>query len=134
MFLPELKEGPGSFQLDTLLAEIVKLDRVKAIGLSAALFEGFSETSDETGLRARSGLILYQGGETVEMACEAVLEQSVHVRHLFPGDRGQQRKSSGVEKLVGPLALGQPPPVERHTGLLLGFDLVRHGQRNGEDQ
>jgi hypothetical protein len=31
-FLQELKEDPGSFQLDTLLAEIVKLERVKAIG------------------------------------------------------------------------------------------------------
>jgi hypothetical protein len=42
-FLQELKEDPGAFQLDTLLAEIVKLERVKAIGLPVALFDGASE-------------------------------------------------------------------------------------------
>jgi len=42
-FLQELKEDPGSIQLDTLLAEIVKLERVKAIGLPEGLFEGVSE-------------------------------------------------------------------------------------------
>ncbi|MET7465069.1 hypothetical protein [Nonomuraea sp. NPDC005501] len=42
-FLQELKEDPGPLQLETLLAEIVKLERVKAIGLPAALFEGVSE-------------------------------------------------------------------------------------------
>lgn len=42
-FLQELKEDPGSFQLDTLLAEIAKLGRVNAIGLPADLFEGVSE-------------------------------------------------------------------------------------------
>ncbi|MEU7988679.1 Tn3 family transposase [Streptosporangium canum] len=52
-FLQELKEDPGSFQLDTLLAEIVKLERVKAIGLSAALFEGTSEKV-VAGWRARA--------------------------------------------------------------------------------
>ncbi|MEU7878916.1 hypothetical protein [Microbispora bryophytorum] len=41
--MQELKEDPGSFQLDTLLAEIVKLERVKAIGLPAALLEAISE-------------------------------------------------------------------------------------------
>ncbi|MFI0487471.1 Tn3 family transposase [Actinomadura sp. 9N215] len=42
-FLQELKEDPGPIQLDTLLAEIVKLERVKAIGLPEGLFEGVSE-------------------------------------------------------------------------------------------
>ncbi|WP_165974881.1 hypothetical protein, partial [Nonomuraea deserti] len=39
-FLQELKSDPGPLQLDTLLAEIVKLERVKAIGLPEGLFEG----------------------------------------------------------------------------------------------
>jgi TnpA family transposase len=42
-FLQELKEDPGPIQLETLLAEIGKLERVKAIGLPADLFEGVSE-------------------------------------------------------------------------------------------
>ncbi len=42
-FLQELKEDPGPLQLETLLAEIVKLERVKAIGLPNHLFEGVSE-------------------------------------------------------------------------------------------
>ncbi|MFI7229381.1 DUF4158 domain-containing protein [Nonomuraea angiospora] len=42
-FLQELKEDPGPLQLETLLAEIVKLERVKAIGLPDNLFEGVSE-------------------------------------------------------------------------------------------
>ncbi|MBB3724545.1 DUF4158 domain-containing protein [Nonomuraea dietziae] len=42
-FLQELKEDPGPLQLETLLAEIVKLERVKAIGLPEELFEGVSE-------------------------------------------------------------------------------------------
>jgi hypothetical protein len=42
-FLQELKQDPGPIQLDTLLAEIVKLERVKAIGLPPGLFEGVSE-------------------------------------------------------------------------------------------
>jgi hypothetical protein len=42
-FLQELKEDPGPLQLETLLAEIVKLQRVKAIGLPEDLFEGTSE-------------------------------------------------------------------------------------------
>lgn len=42
-FLQELKEDPGPLQLETLLAEIVKLERVKAIGLPEGLFEGVSE-------------------------------------------------------------------------------------------
>ncbi|MFI7640499.1 Tn3 family transposase [Nonomuraea sp. NPDC049400] len=42
-FLQELKEDPGPLQLETLLAEIVKLERVKAIGLPETLFEGTSE-------------------------------------------------------------------------------------------
>ncbi|MEV0352334.1 hypothetical protein AB0H88_41820 [Nonomuraea sp. NPDC050680] len=41
--MQELKEDPGPLQLETLLAEIVKLERVKAIGLPAALFEGIDE-------------------------------------------------------------------------------------------
>ena len=36
-FLQELKEDPGPIQLETLLAEIGKLERVKAIGLPADL-------------------------------------------------------------------------------------------------
>jgi len=52
-FLQELKEDPGAFQLDTLLAEIVKLERVKAIGLPVALFEGASEKV-VAGWRARA--------------------------------------------------------------------------------
>ncbi|WP_326642622.1 DUF4158 domain-containing protein [Nonomuraea fuscirosea] len=42
-FLQELKEDPGPLQLETLLAEIVKLERVKVIGLPEGLFEGVSE-------------------------------------------------------------------------------------------
>ncbi|MET8335987.1 DUF4158 domain-containing protein [Streptosporangium canum] len=52
-FLQELKEDPGSFQLDTLLGEIVKLGRVEEIGLPAALFEGVSEKV-VAGWRARA--------------------------------------------------------------------------------
>ncbi|TMR20549.1 DUF4158 domain-containing protein [Nonomuraea turkmeniaca] len=52
-FLQELKEDPGSFQLDTLLAEIVKLDRVEAIDLPATLFDGVSEKV-VAGWRARA--------------------------------------------------------------------------------
>jgi TnpA family transposase len=52
-FLQELKEDPGPLQLDTLLAEIVKLERVKAIGLPDGLFEGVSEKVVE-GWRARA--------------------------------------------------------------------------------
>nr|WP_246268501.1 hypothetical protein [Nonomuraea typhae] len=52
-FLQELREDPGALQLDTLLAEIVKLERVKAIGLPAALFEGVSEKV-VAGWRARA--------------------------------------------------------------------------------
>ncbi|MEU1387355.1 MULTISPECIES: Tn3 family transposase [unclassified Nonomuraea] len=52
-FLQELKEDPGPLQLETLLAEIVKLERVKAIGLPAALFEGVSEKV-VAGWRARA--------------------------------------------------------------------------------
>src|SRR5581483_6672091 len=36
-FLQELKEDPGPIQLDTLLSEVTKLERVKAIGLPAGL-------------------------------------------------------------------------------------------------
>jgi hypothetical protein len=53
--LQELKEDPGSFQLDTLLAEIVKLERVKAIGLPAALFEGTSEKAAPTPTTTAAG-------------------------------------------------------------------------------
>ncbi len=42
-FLQELKEDPGSFQLDTLLTEIVKLGRVGEMGLPATLFDGVSD-------------------------------------------------------------------------------------------
>jgi hypothetical protein len=52
-FLQELKEDPGPLQLETLLAKIVKLERVKAIGLPAALFEGVSEKV-VAGWRART--------------------------------------------------------------------------------
>ncbi|PRX59564.1 hypothetical protein B0I32_1197 [Nonomuraea fuscirosea] len=52
-FLQELKEDPGPLQLETLLAEIVKLERVKAVGLPAALFEGVSEKV-VAGWRARA--------------------------------------------------------------------------------
>ncbi|WP_051753584.1 Tn3 family transposase [Streptosporangium amethystogenes] len=38
-----MKEDPGPLQLETLLTEIVKLERVKAIGLPEHLFEGVSE-------------------------------------------------------------------------------------------
>ncbi|MFG1748951.1 hypothetical protein [Streptosporangium sandarakinum] len=40
--MQELKEDPGPLRLETLPAEIVKLERVKAIGLPAALSEGVS--------------------------------------------------------------------------------------------
>ncbi|ACZ85020.1 DUF4158 domain-containing protein [Streptosporangium roseum] len=52
-FLQELKEDPGPIQLDTLLAEIVKLERVRAIGLGEGLFEGVSEKIVES-WRARA--------------------------------------------------------------------------------
>jgi TnpA family transposase len=52
-FLQELKEDPGPIQLDTLLAEILKLERVKAIGLPAGLFDGVSEKI-VAGWRARA--------------------------------------------------------------------------------
>jgi hypothetical protein len=54
-FLQELKEDPGPLTLDTLLAEIVKLERVKAIGLPDDLF-GFGDISEKVvdGWRARA--------------------------------------------------------------------------------
>jgi TnpA family transposase len=42
-FLVELKSDPGPLGLDTLLEEIVKLGRAKAIGLPADLLSGYSE-------------------------------------------------------------------------------------------
>jgi TnpA family transposase len=42
-FLLELKSDPGRLGLETLLVEIVKLRRAKALGLSADLFTGYSE-------------------------------------------------------------------------------------------
>jgi Tn3 transposase DDE domain len=42
-FLQELKEDPGPLTLETLLAEIGKLERVKALKLPDGLFEGVSE-------------------------------------------------------------------------------------------
>ncbi|MEU0568906.1 hypothetical protein ABZ297_26505 [Nonomuraea sp. NPDC005983] len=53
--LQELTEDPGPLQLDTLLAEIVKLERVRAIGLPDGLFEGVSEKVVEGGGPARRG-------------------------------------------------------------------------------
>ncbi|MGH7743885.1 MAG: Tn3 family transposase [Candidatus Dormibacteria bacterium] len=52
-FLQELKEDPGPIQLDTLLTEITKLERVKAIGLPAGLFDDVSEKV-VAGWRARA--------------------------------------------------------------------------------
>lgn len=52
-FLQELKEDPGPIQLETLLAEIVKLERVRALGLGEGLFEGVTEKVVE-GWRARA--------------------------------------------------------------------------------
>lgn len=52
-FLQELKSDPGPLQLDTLLAEIVKLERVKAVGLPVGLFMGVSEKI-VAGWRARA--------------------------------------------------------------------------------
>jgi uncharacterized protein DUF4158 len=42
-FLQQLKEDPGPIQLDTLLKEIGKLERVRAVGLPPVLFDGVSE-------------------------------------------------------------------------------------------
>ncbi|MDP4510565.1 Tn3 family transposase, partial [Nonomuraea turcica] len=42
-FLLELKSDPGRLGLETLLEEIVKLRRAKALGLSADLFGGYSD-------------------------------------------------------------------------------------------
>ncbi|MEV4113148.1 DUF4158 domain-containing protein [Nonomuraea sp. NPDC049695] len=42
-FLLELKSDPGRLALETLLEEIVKLRRAKALGLTADLFSGFSD-------------------------------------------------------------------------------------------
>ncbi|MGV9599487.1 Tn3 family transposase [Streptosporangium sandarakinum] len=54
-FLQELKEDPGPLTLDTLLAEIVKLERVKAIGLPDDLFS-LADISEKVvaGWRARA--------------------------------------------------------------------------------
>jgi TnpA family transposase len=52
-FLHELKEDLGPLTLDTLLAEITKLERVKAIELPVNLFEGVSEKI-VAGWRARA--------------------------------------------------------------------------------
>lgn len=52
-FLAELKEDPGKLSLDTLLKEISKLERVRAVGLPADLFDGWSEKL-VTGWRARA--------------------------------------------------------------------------------
>jgi TnpA family transposase len=42
-FLQQLKEDPGPIQLETLLKEIGKLERVRAVGLAPGLFDGVSE-------------------------------------------------------------------------------------------
>jgi hypothetical protein len=52
-FLQELKEDPGAIQLETLLAEITKLERVKAMKLPDGLFDGVSEKI-VAGWRARA--------------------------------------------------------------------------------
>ena len=52
-FLQELKEDPGPLTLDTLLAEIVKLERVKALKLPEGLFEGCRRRSWPGGGRGR---------------------------------------------------------------------------------
>jgi hypothetical protein len=52
-FLQELKEDPGPLTLETLLAEITKLERVKAIGLPDGLFAGVPEKI-VAGWRARA--------------------------------------------------------------------------------
>ena len=52
-FLQELKEDPGPLTLETLLAEIGKLERVKALKLPDGLFEGVSEEI-VAGWRARA--------------------------------------------------------------------------------
>lgn len=41
--LSELKADPGRLGLETLLAEIAKLERIRALGLSSDLFSGYSE-------------------------------------------------------------------------------------------
>ncbi|MCM3925640.1 DUF4158 domain-containing protein [Frankia sp. AiPs1] len=43
VLLAELKEDPGKLGLDTLLREISKLERVRALGLPGDPFEGWSE-------------------------------------------------------------------------------------------
>lgn len=53
VLLAELKEDPGKLGLDTLLREISKLERVRAVGLPADLFEGWSEKL-VVGWRARA--------------------------------------------------------------------------------
>jgi hypothetical protein len=55
-FLVELKSDPGPLGLDTLLEEIVKLGRAKAIGLPADLLSGYSEKL-VAAWRARGGLL-----------------------------------------------------------------------------
>ncbi len=52
-FLQELKDDPGPLTLETLLAEIGKLERVKALKLPDGLFEGVSEKI-VAGWRARA--------------------------------------------------------------------------------
>jgi hypothetical protein len=41
--LSELKADPGRLGLETLLGEIAKLERIRALGLPGALFRGYSE-------------------------------------------------------------------------------------------
>ncbi|GAA3507740.1 hypothetical protein FHR32_007259 [Streptosporangium album] len=48
-FLQELKEDPGPLQLETLLAEIVKLERVKATGLPKGCSRGCRRKSWRAG-------------------------------------------------------------------------------------
>ncbi|MEU3169599.1 hypothetical protein [Streptosporangium sp. NPDC006930] len=66
--MQELKEDPGPLQLETLLAEIVKLERVKAIGLRTALFEEVSEKV-VAGRRARAMKMYLSDFEAADRRC-----------------------------------------------------------------
>ena len=75
-FLSELKADPGPLGVDTFLAEVGKLRRVRAVGLPAALFEGWSErlVDDWRNRAARSyPSDLEESGREVRLTLLAVL-------------------------------------------------------------
>ena len=147
-FLQELKEDPGSFQLDTLLAEIVKLERVKAIGLPVALFEGASEKV-VAGWRARAMKMYPSDFESAALPIRITLLAVARVsRRVAPADGvecGDAVGGGGVEVAAqaAPAAEGgQGMPVTGHCLVpFRGFrsalrDVIcpAHGEVSGEQE